>query len=372
MRIFQSSSIKKSPTAMPAKERPILPAGDEGGEGEGKLEEWLNASPDAILDERLLLFARQPSLPTGEADLIGLDRFGNCVVVEIKMGTSGSKSASEASIVSQPQLYAQALDRFSYHDLDALREEYVAKGCVVPSEVAQQDSLIGAFNSFFDKDRDPWELNQGQRMVIVAERITPQTRQSTRWLRDQGLDIQAVELQRFDLPSGETCFGAVTIVDYDETRSRQPTQSKPGDRVFTIGVFTKAFPHLQDILSTDHMDSVLGNLTTNYPYLESRAPGHPNAVRYALRVNPYGDNEVKVAIDASGDGSSSAVKTIQKHRNRFEERNFLVSDRESLRIVVDTWENIEIADLRRDAFIERVAARYIELVELSHTIFDST
>lgn len=372
MRVFQFDSTESAPSATPAKERPIVPAGDEEGEGEGELEDWLNASPDAILDERLLLFARQPSLPTGEADLLGLDQFGNCVVIEIKMGDSGSESASEASIVSQPQLYAQALDRFSYNELDALREEYIGKDYLVPPVVAQQNSLITAFNSFFDDDRDPLELNQGQRMVIVAEDITAQTRQSTRWLRDRGLDIQAVELQRFELPSGETCFGAVTIVDYDETRSRQPAQSKPGDRVFTISVFTKAFHQLQDTLGTDNMDPLLGNLTTNYPYLESRAPGHPDAVRYALRVNPYGDNEVKVAIDASGEGSSSAVKTIRKHRDRFEERNFSVSERESMRIVVDTWEDIEIADLRREAFIERVAARYTDLVERSHTVFDTT
>lgn len=371
MRLFQFGSTNEVPAATSAKERPIVPAGNEGGEGETELEDWLNASPDAILDERLLLFARQPNLPTGEADLLALDRFGNCVVIEIKMGDSGSESASEASIVSQPQLYAQALDRFSYNELDALREEYVGKDSVVPPEITQQNSLITAFNSFFDDDRDPWELNQGQRMVIVAEAITAQTRQSTRWLRDRGLDIQAVELQRFELPSGDTCFGAVTIVDYDETRSRQPTQSKPGDRVFTISVFTKAFQQVQDILGTSNMDPILGNLTTNYPYLESKAPGHPDAIRYALRVNPYGDNEVKVAIDASGEGGSPAVRTIQQHRDRFEEQNFSVSERTSMRIVVDTWEGIEITDLRQEAFIERVAARYTELIELSHAVFDT-
>lgn len=371
MRIFQFDTKNEALPAIPAEDRPIVPIGEEEGEGENELEDLLNASPDVILDEQLLLFAKQPRLRTGVADLLGLDQFGNCVVIEIKMGDSGSASASEASIISQPQLYAQALDRFTYRELDVLREDYVDKDCLVPTVFGEQDSLIAAFNSFFDKSLDPWELNQGQRMVIVAERITAQTRQSTRWLRDQGLDIQAVELQRFDLSSTETCFGAVTIVDYDESRSQQPTQSKPGDQFFTIGVFTKAFLQLQKTLRTDDMNSILGNVRTNNPYLESRAPDHPDAIRYALRVNPYGDNEVKVSIDASGEGSSSAVRDIQQHRGEFEERSFSVSKRETVRIVYDTWEDVDVAELRRDVFIEHVAQRYVELVELSHAILDT-
>lgn len=73
-----------------------------------------------------------------------------------------------------------------------------------------------------------WELNASQRLVIVAETITAQTRQSTRWLRDRGLDVQCVEVQRFEFPSGEIGFGAVTVVDYDETRAETDSGNKPG------------------------------------------------------------------------------------------------------------------------------------------------
>ncbi|RXK48016.1 hypothetical protein [Halorientalis pallida] len=368
MRLYRLDTPETEPTATPIEASPIAPASE--GEGEGELEELLNASPDALFDEPILLFARQPGLTTGIPDLLGLDRFGNSVVFELKRGDSGSESASEASIVSQPQLYAQALDRYDYHELDALTDEYRNGDWPVPSTIAETDSLIEAYNDFFEQDRVPWELNRAQRLAIVAERITLQTRQSARWLRDRGLDIQAVEVQRFEAPSGESFFGATTIVDYDETRTQNSSQSKPGDRVFTIRVFTTAFPSIKDVLSADRMDPLLGNLTTNYPYLESQAPGHPEPVRYALRVNPYGDNEVKVAIDATGDGNMDAANYLRKNRDLFRDRGFTVSQRDSMRVVVDTWEDIEVSDLRQEEFIERVAARYVDLVNLGHEVFD--
>ncbi|WP_135304864.1 PDDEXK family nuclease [Haloarcula amylovorans] len=370
MRIHQFDDVAADRATTAAEYKPIVPAGDASGEGEAKLEEWLNAAPEAILDESLLLFARQPSLSTGIPDLVGLDQYGNIVVVEIKCGESGSESASEGSIISQPQLYAQALDQYDYNEFNDIYTEYRSGSWAVQNAVADNESLLSAFNEFFDVDQDPWELNQSQRLVIVAESITQQTRDSTRWLRDRGLNIQCVEVQRFQFPSGATGFGAVTIVDYDESRSQTAAQSKPGDRVFTTNVFTRAFPEIRDLLSVESIDPVLGNLATNYPYLETRADGHPDSVRYALRVNPYDDHEIKVAIDAAGSSAADA-DLLRESRETFEHHGFAVSSRKSMRIVVDTWEIDSVEDLRQAEFIHRVAERYAELVTLGHQVLTS-
>lgn len=370
MRIYQFDDVDSPQNTTEAKSDPIIPAGEEDGEGEAELERWLNETPEAILDEPILLFARQPGLSTGIPDLLGLDRYGNVVVIELKRGDSGSGSASEASIISQPQLYAQSLDRYDYNDLDNLYSEYRGKEWSVQDVVGEHSSLLTAFNAFFETDAKPWELNQTQRLVIVAESITGQTRDSARWLRDRGLDIQCVEVQRFQFPSGRSGFGAVTVIDYDESRSQLSAPSKPGDRVFTTNVFTRAFPDIQDLLSVQSIDPVLGNLSTNYPYLETRAETHPDSIRYALRVNPYDDQEIKVAIDSSGN-DSGAVESLRKHSSKFECRGFTVSSRTSMRIIVDTWEIEGIKDLRDDAFIHRVTERYAELVKIGHQVLST-
>ena len=360
MRLFQFETPNESSQSTQATERPLEAEGD----GESVLEDWLTAAPAALLEERILLFSRQPNLPTGEADLLGLDRFGNVVVFELKRGDSGSASASESSIVSQPQLYAQALSDYDYHELAGLSDEFQS-AYPAPESLQTEETLVGAFNTFFDASVDEWELNQSQRVVIVAEEITAQTRKSARWLRDSGLDIQCVEVQRFQFPSGEVGFGATTIVDYDETRTQSESSGKPGDRSFAMNVFTAAFPDVQSLLSVDGIDAVLGNMSTNYPYLETRAPGHPEDVRYALRVNPFQDNEVKVAIDAVDDANANAER-IRDNRATFERRGFTVTSNKSMRIVVDTWADVDVERLREDDFIAQVTSRYVELVELGH------
>jgi hypothetical protein len=368
MRIYQFDDVDSPQNTTEAKSDPIIPAGEEDGEGEAELERWLNETPEAILDEPILLFARQPGLSTGIPDLLGLDRYGNVVVVELKRGDSGSGSASEASIISQPQLYAQALDRYDYNDLGNLYSEYRDREWSVRDVVSEHSSLLAAFNAFFGTDSKPWELNQTQRLVVVAESMTSQTRNSARWLRDRGLDIQCVEVQRFQFPSGKSGFGAVTVIDYDESRSQLSAPSKPGDRVFTTNVFTRAFSEIHDLLSVQSIDPVLGNLSTNYPYLGTRAETHPDSIRYALRVNPYDDQEIKVAIDSSG-SDSTGVEGLRKHSSEFERKGFTVNSRKSMRIVVDTWEIEGIGELRDDAFIHRVAERYAELVKIGDQVF---
>lgn len=78
-------------------------------QSEERLERLLHKIPSLLLDEQVLIVGRQVGVETGTLDLLGIDKYGNVVVFELKKGDSGSGSASEGSILSQPQQYAQAL-----------------------------------------------------------------------------------------------------------------------------------------------------------------------------------------------------------------------------------------------------------------------
>lgn len=133
-------------------------------------------------------------------------------------------------------------------------------------------------------------------------------------------------------------------------------------------MFSSAFPEISDDLSVKSIQPVLGNLSTNYPYLETQAEDHPDTVRYGLRVNPYEDREVKVAIDSSGEEKHAEL--LREYSNEFEAQGFKASSsRKSMRIVVDTWSIDGVEDLRDEEFVDRVAKRYIELVKLGHEAF---
>jgi RecB family endonuclease NucS len=97
-------SVSSSVTAL--QQDPIRP--------EAALESILHANPQLIADEPLLIIGRQVRLDSGVADLLACDRHGNVVVVEVKIGRSGTGSASEETILSQPQTYAGSLSNFEF------------------------------------------------------------------------------------------------------------------------------------------------------------------------------------------------------------------------------------------------------------------
>jgi len=83
------------------------------------LEEWLQANPNAILeDERLMIIGRQVRTDLGKfIDLLGVDRDGNAVVVELK------RDRTPRDVVAQALEYAAYVERL---DADDLVSEYNA------------------------------------------------------------------------------------------------------------------------------------------------------------------------------------------------------------------------------------------------------
>jgi hypothetical protein len=174
----------------------------ESEHDEPTLETWLDANPKLLLDEALLVFSRQHPLGVGKPDLIALDQFGNLVVIEVKTGRSGTKSASEESIIGQPLSYAQELASARYGDLDEMYQRYrdrVVDGrWVAEQEHTLADTLHDAFESRYGRRLTPDQYNNNQSVVIVAETITARTADNARYLLEQGYSIQCREVQLFE------------------------------------------------------------------------------------------------------------------------------------------------------------------------------
>jgi hypothetical protein len=200
---------------------------------EWQLESWLHANPEVILDEPLLIFGRQYGLNSGIPDLLALDQWGNTVVVELKKGKSGTESASEETILSQPQNYAQSLSRYEYEDLEEIYEAYKtslrSEEWDVGDTAVQAESLVEAHQTVFGEKIDRSGFNEFQRMVILAEEITSQTESNARYLLERGLDVQCVEVQWFSPgsgdESGQSLLVSSTVVDYPLSRVRPERSS---------------------------------------------------------------------------------------------------------------------------------------------------
>lgn len=352
-------------------------------QSESRLEQLLHQVPSLLLEEPILIIGRQVGVETGTLDLLGLDKYGNVVVFELKKGASGSGSASEGSILSQPQEYAQALQWFTYDELNDRYAEYRSDiglkdwpDASMPSDESLQDAFAAHFGTTLNRE----DFNQHQRMVIVAEEITDRTAANARYLRDEGLHIQCVEVQRFRLSEDEDSspiLVASTVVDYDHKRV-QPS----GDDAITFpeinrAIVERVFPAIKEIThATTPEELIPEGFDHREPRLRSLNPDHPDPVRYTLRVKPLEKEQVRLSIDVTARNidaeevdKAALTNRLRAGTARFENAGFEVDQENmSFRIVTEQWDVGSVADVRDDAFLDEIADRYAELVRIGHEV----
>lgn len=364
MRVFETSDEQTDDLAQ-LDQRPV--------ETEQELESILNQNPDVLLDEQIFVFSRQPSLDPGLPDLVGLDQYGNAVVFELKRGLSGTGSASEETILSQPQNYARALGPFDYDDLDELYQEYQQQIRTgewdVDESLIPAESLDDAFEEVFGRVLKPEDYNQHQRMVIVAETITGQTAENARYLQDQGLYIQAQEVQLFESPNGSSkTLATSVVVDYDDRRVRPSRVGNPTYDEVNQEIFERAYPQIQSLVGGSTVGQLVNSFDNREPRLRSQHPDHPEAVEFSLRVKPRTGGQVRVTLDVDND--DDAVGKIRENATLFEENGFEVSHTRSRhRVVMNTWEMDSFEPLNQDEVLDEIAGTFARLVELSHQVF---
>ncbi|PSP87434.1 hypothetical protein BRC90_10795 [Halobacteriales archaeon QS_4_69_34] len=343
-------------------------------ENESTLEDWLHTNPEVLLDEPLFVFGRQYSVETGIPDLLALDQYGNVVVFELKKGESGTGSASEETIMSQPQNYSQSLHAYSYSQLNDIYQtyrDYIKDGQWKVSESAiPAEDLQDAHTQVFGTTLKPTEFNLEQRIVIVAEEISSQTQRNAQYLLDQGLNIQCVEIQYFTSGlSDEPVLATSMPVDYGLSRVRPSRHSNPVYENENRRIAEYASPEIQEITETNSLSEAFPTgFDLRQPKLESQHPDHPTAVLYSIRVKPEGEQgRIRISIDIHND--EEALETIRGRMREFEKRDFISSGLDKNRVIYDEWSIDGTESMKNNEILEEIADRYVELVELGHEVF---
>lgn len=344
-------------------------------ESEHELEDLLNANQEILLDEKIFVFGRQPSLDPGYPDLLGLDQYGNVVVFELKKGLSGTGSAIEETILSQPQNYARALAPFDYDDLNEIFQDYVndvkeGKLNIEGSKIPGED-LKDAFEDTFDKTLKPQEYNEHQRIVILAETITGQTAENAYYLQEQGLNIQCQETQVFESNDGERFVASSVVVDYDnrQVRPRSGSSDNPVYSEENQEILERAYSEIQHLVGGTTAREVVNSFDTREPKMTSQNPNHPDSVKYVLRLKPLHKGKVVVGMDIYQDDHT--VQSIRDNADVFENNEFDVyHDRTRFNVVRYRWDIESLESLGQDDVIDEISGKYSQLVELGHQVFD--
>lgn len=341
---------------------------------ESVLESMLHANPQAILDEEIFIFGRQTGVETGILDLLALDQCGNLLVIELKVGQSGSGSASEETILSQPQNYAQSLESYTYDQLEDIyqgyRDDIQSDRWAVSDAAVPAGDLQSAFESVFGEKLEADEFNPDQRMVIVAEGVSRRTESNARYLIDQGLNIQCIEIQRFTSDiSDHTVLGTNTVVDYHLSRVRPDRQLNPIYPDVVRDLVERIFPEIQSVVKVNTSEAAFQDIESHRPHLRSKHPDHPDDLVYTLYLRPVEWGYVIVAMDYWGE-DDEPLNTLRQNAELFNERGFQISqDRTRDRIVRTNWEVDSTDVLSDETFLTEVAEEFVNLVKTGHEVF---
>ena len=167
---------------------------------EEQLENWLEANPDCILeDEDVLLIGRQVTTNLGSIiDLLGIDREGNLVVIELK------RDRTPRDTLAQILEYASYVEELTLEQLEQLWIENYGE---------IEGSLPEYHREYFQLEEDEAaSFNKDLRLVIVGQEIIKEVRQTSKFLQKRGLNVSCLEFKYFTTRGGEQIISTDFVV----------------------------------------------------------------------------------------------------------------------------------------------------------------
>ena len=184
----------------------------ETDHAEADLEQWLEANPGGILEDGpLLIIGRQvPTDLSKSIDLLGVDREGNVVVVELK------RDRTPRDVVAQALEYAAFAAKLDAAALEGILGEYRPDE---PLRLAEQHRKC------FDQS-EAVSFNKDQRIVIIGQQVAPEIRQTALFLEARGILVTCVEFIFFQAAGGGRLLSQEIVVGAKHARSQATARPK--------------------------------------------------------------------------------------------------------------------------------------------------
>mgnify|MGYP001163234682 FL=1 len=176
---------------------------------EAILEEWLESNPDGILEDgNILIIGRQVATDLGGfIDLLGVDRKGDMVVVELK------RDRTPRDTLAQALEYVSFAERLDTGQLEAILRSYLNDESLNLAEHHREYFALGSDEAV--------AFNKDQRIVIVGQRVTPEIRQTASFLRSKGFRVTCVEFTFFQADGGTRLLSQEIVVGKESGKPGQ-------------------------------------------------------------------------------------------------------------------------------------------------------
>lgn len=171
------------------------------------MEEWLAHNPQAVLpsDERVLVISQETAFQN-LVDILGVDRDGSLVVIEVKRGQT------PRDVIAQALEYASDVATWDYAQLNERSARYFS------ATKQQYESLLTAAHERFGMEAGELaeaQFNQRQRIFIVSETIEPKIERTARWLQGRGVEISCIRYQCYRTDEGEQFLDFEQVVGWE-------------------------------------------------------------------------------------------------------------------------------------------------------------
>ncbi|NIA09505.1 MAG: DUF91 domain-containing protein [Nitrospiraceae bacterium] len=170
---------------------------------ESDLEVLLENNPEYFFEgSKVLIIGRQVTTNLNTfIDLLGIDKIGNTVVVELK------RDKTPRETVAQLLEYASFVENLDYSQLNEIYRDYSG----------EESNLEDYHQQYFQSESDgSVSFNKSTRLIIVAQEISKEIRQTALFLRKKGIDIYCVEFKYFETISGEKIISSDFVVGEEQ------------------------------------------------------------------------------------------------------------------------------------------------------------
>ena len=182
---------------------------DEGRTEPYDLEPWLASNPE-IIGTDILIIGRQVMTKSGPIDLLGVDRSGNTVIIEIKRDELPREALAQAID------YASDVAEWTAEKIGEICADYTTK------------PFGEAFSEAFpDADLETLNLNSTQRIVLVGFSIEASLERMIEWLSDSyGVNLNAIVLSYVKTRGGEELLTKTSVISEEMDQERRRKQKK--------------------------------------------------------------------------------------------------------------------------------------------------
>jgi len=169
---------------------------------EERLETWLEKDISLVSDEILIIGRQVETSYSGFIDLLGMDRNGDLVLLELK------RDKTPREITAQILDYASWIKDLSNETVSNIANKYL--------DTRDGLKLEDAFQKKFGIEL-PDVINESHSMLIIASQIDPASERIIKYLSETyGVNINAATFQHFEEDNGAEIIGRVFLIQPSE------------------------------------------------------------------------------------------------------------------------------------------------------------